>query len=306
MKMSRHIARLENKAYIFNLVRAFDNENYVINLFERDPHARLGHAVLRGLNVELDRIKATVSNEDIARIRIQYFRDGLNAILSSGNVLSTSQGDSGGMAGQVESMPIFDCLKETLTTYPNVDFGKPLHGLINAREEYLKYPQFNDIDQLQTFVANVHRPLLGLHGNIHGVEYDDVLVDKAAKAIGIAIILRAVPVHAQARVSYMPRVDERGELSTRHLLSYNEESSEVFKLVANTARANVADVREAMSALDRRDRKPLWPILLADMYLTRLGRRDDNPFDEPLMRSVQTTWHLNVQLRMLRARWLGS
>lgn len=303
--MSRHIARLENKAYIFNLVRAFDNENYVINLFERDPHARLGHAVLRGLNVELDRIKATVSNEDIARIRIQYFRDGLNAILSSRNLWSASQGDSGGMAGQVESMPIFDCLKETLTTYPNVDFGKPLHGLINAREEYLKYPEFNDIDQLQTFVANVHRPLLGLHGSIHDVEYGGVLIDKAAKAIGIAIILRAVPMHAQARVSYMPRVDERGELSTKHLLSYNEESSEVFKLVANTARANVADVREAMNALDRRDRKPLWPVLLADMYLTRLSRRDDNPFDEQLMRSVQTTWHLNVQLRMLRARWLG-
>lgn len=304
--MSRHIARLVNKEHIFKLVRAFDNENYVINLFERDPHARLGHAVLRGLNIELDRIKATVSNEDIARIRIQYFRDGLNAILTSVKVSSASDGDSGGMSEQVESMPIFDCLKETLTTYPNVDFGKRLHGLINAREEYLKYPQFNDLDQLQTFVANVHRPLLGLHGSIHGVEYDDVLIDKAAKAIGIAIILRAVPMHAQGRVSYMPRVDERGELSTRHLLSYNEESSEVFKLVANTARANVADVREAMSALDRRDRKPLWPILLADMYLTRLGRRDDNPFDEELMRSVQTTWHLNVQLRMLRARLFGS
>lgn len=302
----KHVARTENKAYVYNLIRSFDNENYLINLFERDKAIRLAHATVRALNVEFDRVRMTVSNEDLARIRLTYFRDALGTALSSETQRKVD----------IQQIPVYDCLCETIDRFDHIDFSF-LKDLVDARTAFLSYPTFDDLPSMERFVARPHKPLLAAHAQLVRLPDGESdkgdgmnglvgqLIEDAASAIGLSIILRGVPAHAQARLSYMPRNVNNTTLSTGELLSCVGPSHEVFRTVAAHARGRVSSAVEGMREIPRPMRKAFWPIHMAKMYLDRLQRAQDNPFDDNLTRFVHTTWHLNVQWRLMRANLLG-
>lgn len=301
MNEMHHVATPENVAYIFNLLRSFDNENYVANLLQPTRRVRIAHAVTRALNVEFDRVRATVSNEDLARLRLSFFRSALLSIIPSVDA-ETSPNNS--ILGS-NTTPVIDCLAQSISDFPHTNFT-PLYDLLSAREEYLSFPNFTHTSKLQKFAAAPHIPLITIHTSLLHNKPSPLptdaasAIEPAATAVGLAVLLRAVPFHAMSRLSYMPRND----LATSDLLTANSKSVPVFRSVAQTAEQHAAYASRLVAQLPRSLRPAFWPIHLATMYLARLAAAKYDPFDGRLTAGVSTTWHLAVQIRLLRARYL--
>lgn len=249
-------------------------------------------------------MRATVANEDLARLRLSFFRSSLEGLLapkpnSSEQVVSPTI--------SVPSLPVLDCLAETMTDFPHLDFT-PLFDLLNAREAFLAYPNFTTLPSLESFAAAPHKPLLTLHTNllstatpIHHAQITDA-ISQASIAVGLSILLRAVPVHAASRLSYMPRQHQR----TADFLHPTETSLPVFQTVARAADSHADSALTIVQHLSRDLRPAFWPLHLARLYLRRLATAGHNPFDGRLVTGLQTTWYIAVQMRLLRARYLGS
>lgn len=301
MNDTHHVATPENVAYIFNLLRSFDNENYVANLLQPSRQLRVAHAVLRAFNVEFDRVRATVSNEDLARLRLSFFRTALLSTIPSAD----SGSPTANPTHSSSATPVIDCLAQSISDFPHTDFT-PLLDLLSAREAFLTYPNFASSSKLLTFAAAPHIPLLTMHASVlHNnpsplpTEVSEA-VAPAAAAVGLAIILRAVPFHATSRLSYMPRAD----VKPSDLLSANDRSIPIFRAVAETAEHHAAHARRLVHQVPRSLRPAFWPVHLATMYLARLATAGHNPFDNRLNVGIRTTWHLAAQIRLLRARYL--
>lgn len=295
---------------------------------------RFAHAALRALNVEFDRVRATVSNEDLARLRLTFFRGALCDVvppLDAGKETSPSSASSSASPPESLSapssvlvrdtsrdvnvppaLPVLDCLAEAVAAFPSVDFTQT-HDLLAAREAFLQYPSFDSVPSLAVFASAPHRPLLSLHAMLlnaasfpqssSSLNAVATAVQPAATAVGLAILLRAAPVHAASRLSYMPR----GALSTSQLLSMNSASAPVFRGVAQTAiGASAQALSIVRTSLPKALRPAFWPVHLAGIYLHRLVRANYDPFDPHLVAGLRTTWHLAVQLRLLRARIFGT
>lgn len=301
MNDTHHVATPENVAFVFNLLRSFDNENYVANLLQRTRRMRIAHAVIRALNIEFDRVRATVSNEDLARLRLSFFRSALLSLIPSvddGKSLDNPTSAS-------TSTPVIDCLAQAISDFPHTDFA-PLYDLLTAREAYLSYPNFTHTEKLLKFAAAPHIPLITIHTSLLHDRSDPLppdavsAIEPAATAVGLAILLRAIPFHATSRLSYMPR----SNVATSDLLSANPKSAPVFRSVAQTAEKHAMRAGRLAAQLPRSLRPAFWPVHLATMYLARLAAAKYDPFDKRLTVGIQTTWHLAVQIRLLRARYL--
>lgn len=278
---------------------------------------RTAHATLRALNVEFDRVRSTVSNEDLARLRLSFFRTALSSVISSNS--QDGRDANRGRSHTFDSasaLPVFDCLAEAVSSFPSVDFT-PVYDLLDAREAFLSYPNFVDTSSLADFAAAPHKPLLKLHADLlHAVTLNNQpslvaspippsvteAIEPASVAIGLGILLRAVPVHANSRLTYMPR----GLLSTSNLLTTNEASRPVFQGVALTAADAASNALSLVRTLPRALRPAFWPVHLSSLYLNRLSRVNYDPFDSSLVAGLRTTWHLAVQLRLLRAKIFAS
>lgn len=293
-RLATHVATPANRAHSLALVRSFDNENYLANLLQPSSSIRNAHSALRAFNVELDRVRASVSNEDLARLRMSYFRSALAPLLSRQPVSTNLP-------------PVLDCIADTISNFPNTDFT-PLNNLINARDAHLAYPSFRTLSDLKPFAAAAHHPLLLLHAAVllhHLPDFNisdlQSPVHNAATAVGLSIVLRAIPFHAQNRLSYMPR----DSLSPSQLLSCNDHSLPVFRSVATSAREHLIAAENALLTLPYNVRPAFWPLIMARLYLDRLAKADHNPFDTRLNLNLRTTWHFALQLRLLRARLLA-
>lgn len=289
MASSRHaspyITSQHNRSYVLDLLRNFDNENYLAILLQPSKSVARCHAALRAFNVELAQIRSNVSNEDLGRIRIQYFRDSLTTILEDPH--------------STPSSPVLQCLAEAISAFPDTNFC-PLHILLDARDADLAFPNYATIDQLEQFAARTQGVLINLHTSISMQSTSpaaEAAALAAAKGVGLAIVLRGVPVHAASRLSYMPRdAAKRLNISNSELLSGSGESHALFKEVAIRAEDLLHEARCA------RMEPPLWPVDMAALYLSRLRRAGYNPFDEKLQTGLRATYPLALQWRLLGRR----
>lgn len=209
---------------------------------------------------------------------------------------------------------MLDVLAEAVSAFPPVSFA-PLHTLLDARERDLAYPSIASLAQLEAFAADTQGSLIAVHASAlsdsdsASASTADSLQQAAAaagKAVGLAVLLRAAPAHAAARLSYMPR-DLAGQMNVRQgdLLSGEGEATHLFELVAECAERHVNEARGIVGGVSREVRPAFWPLYMADIYLERLRKAEFNPFEERLQRSMKTTYSLALQMRLLKARVLG-
>ncbi|KAI0559413.1 phytoene synthase [Gracilaria domingensis] len=283
-----YVATQENLAYTLALLRNNDNENYLANLLQIRSVSR-AHAAIRAFNIELANIRSSVSNEDLGLLRLQFFRSQFADILSNPNPNPAS--------------PVLDVLAEAISSFPHVNFDL-LHTLIEAREADLSYPNFSSIPELQSFGERTQGPLIHLHALLlGGAPHVGNIAKVAGAAVGLSIILRGAPAHAASRLSYMPRnlVAQFG-VPHSELISGEGDALHVFRTVARRARRclKVAQVRS--SSMPYPVKQAFWPLLMADIYLRRLQKAGDNPFDKRLEQGLRTTYPLSLQMRLLLAR----
>lgn len=234
-------------------------------------------------------VRFSVSNEDLGRLRLQFFRAQFADILSDPNPTPGS--------------PVLDVLAESIHSFPQVNF-RLLHTLIDARETDLGYPYHSTIRDLQTFGERTQGTLIHLHALCLGAEPNVVSIARlAGAAVGLSILLRGAPSHAASRLSYMPRkLVQKHAITQSQLISGEGDAVPVYRAVANRAR-RCLQVAQARSSLLRQPvKKAFWPLIMADIYLRRLKKAGDNPFDENLAKGLRTTYPLALQMRLLFSR----
>jgi phytoene synthase len=131
-------------------------------------------------------------------------------------------------------------------------------------------------------------------------------VDEAARRVGIAWALlglsRAVPFHARAGRSYLPRALAAQEgLAPDELASGQGRTAlcRVVKIVVERAGDHLAAAR-ATTGVPREALPALWPARLADLYRSRLARAGYDPFS-PRLNAVP----LSKQFRVLSGALTG-
>lgn len=205
--------------------------------------------------------------------------------------------------------PVTETLAEAKSNFPNFDV-QCVQTLIDARERDLKYPNFSTLASLSSFAADTQAPLIQALSSILVGEKLDTYRRLAAEtsryageAIGLAVLLRGAPAHAANKQSYVPNeLVQEVKVNQRALLSGTGKAAQVFSAVADRAERALALADDAARDLPHEIRPALWGLQLPRMYLRKLRRCGNNPFDEGLQRSMRYTYPLRLQVATLARR----
>ncbi len=236
--------------------------------------------------MELVQVRDKVSNEDMGKTRMAWYRASLETIQD----------------GQLHPRaPVLDALAETC---PHL-CGR-LTSLVDARTEDLGYPNLPVMKSLLRVASNTHGLLAELHSLLLDDSVDAAVARDAGTAVGLVVLLRGAPAHAAARLSYVPRelLGKHGVLGNE-LLKGGPTSAPVYQEIAEVARSLVDNVRASASDLPSAVRPALWGVRIADIYLARLANAGYDPFNPSLRASMAATNPLRLQLALLSARFSG-
>ncbi|ESN95114.1 hypothetical protein HELRODRAFT_179707 [Helobdella robusta] len=178
----RNLSNNNNLNYCLNLVKKCDYESYLSTLLLRDRQ-RDGAFVLRALQVELSQIRDLVSDRQIGRMRLQFWKDAINNI--------------------------YELIKRH-------DLSRALFDrILRARESQIRSDiPFSNIAELERVsIATSPNTANDDDDNNHKDDdddnnHDDVILNRAVghlgKAQGIITLLRAIPHNAAKNIVYIP------------------------------------------------------------------------------------------------------
>lgn len=259
-------------------LRRHDPDRYLTALFAR-AHIRPALFALYAFNLELARVRESVQEPLLGRLRLQWWREALADVY----------------AGNPRPHPVAEALAEAKG---NLDRAC-LDRLIDARERDMDGIPPADLAALVAYADGTSGGLtMAALGLLGAAAHERALA--AGRHVGTAWALvglvRAVPFHARARRLYLPR-----EAMARHgvaegdvlALHSSAALAAVAEEVAGEARRHLAAARAVGGGLPRRLLPALLPASLADLYLGRLERAGHDPFAEPVQRAPQgRIWRL--------------
>lgn len=245
-------------AYPAEQVWRDDRDRFVTALFA-PPDRREALYALYAFHLEVAKVPELVREPMMGQIRLQWWRDSLNALLSGGAVAHPVAGPL------AEAIHRFDLPPDRL------------EHLIDAREADLTGEPPETLAAMEDYARATAATLNELALDILGVH--QAAAREAGREVGIAWgltgLLRAVPFHAAGGRLHLPR-----SLLARHRVP--EESVRgglgapglpaVAAEIAATARAHLAAARRHRREVPRAALPALLPAVLADGYLRRLRR----------------------------------
>ncbi|MCW5698830.1 MAG: squalene/phytoene synthase family protein [Rhodospirillales bacterium] len=276
-------------------LRRFDNDRFIFSLFA-PPAVRDGLHALYAFNVEVARIRETVSESLLGRIRLQWWRDTLDAIAE----------------GREPDHPIATPLATTIK-----GFGLPRHSfdrLLDTREIDMEDRSPKDMAALIDYADGVSATLASLSLRILGVGGGDGAteqepVQQTAREVAIAWVLvgllRALPFHARARRSYLPvALCRDAGLDVMELFERGPTVglNSVVQGIAAVAQQHVYAARQKRREVPKEALPQLLPATMADVYLRRLARVDYDPF-HPLVQHKGAGPLLRTAYGALRRRY---
>ena len=247
-------------------VRRLDHDRFLCALFAPEVE-REDLFALYAFNQEVARIRETVSEPLIGHMRLQWWRDAMDAIY----------------AGEAPGHPAALGLAEAVRR----------HGLARAHFDRLIEARASDLDDytppdtaaLVAYAEETSATLTALSLEVLG--QDGGAAGEAGRNVGVAWaltgLLRAVPFHAGARRLYLPAslTQEMGlDISELFRRRSSPALTAVVSKVAETARGHLAEARRPAPGVPRRALAALLPATLAEGYLKTLGRAGFDPFDE--------------------------
>jgi phytoene synthase len=275
-------------SYCGEQVQRYDNDRFLCTLFA-PPAKREALWSIYAFNLELARIRESVSQPLLGHVRLRWWMDTLDAICER----------------RPPNHPVALALGETIQRF-HVDRSH-LDRIIAGRATDLEDSAPPTIGALIEYADATSAAASAAALEILAATGDQTR--EAAREVAIAWALvglvRAVPFHARSRRIYLP-VD----LNRRAGL-------DAFELFDRGATAGLREVvaqilKEAAGYLQRaRDRRDqeiaralpiLLPATLADLYLVRLRRAGYNPFD-PSLQAPSPLRMLRVALNRCRGRY---
>jgi len=171
----------EALAEALSLLRRHDAERWRTVLFApADVQPRL--MALYAFNVEIARVRETVSEAILGQIRLQWWREALGEIVAGGNV---------------RRHPIVQAIQQA-----GIDTAA-LTKLVDARERDLDEAPFADLAALEAYAAATSGDLAGIAAKLCGLE-EMKAVHAAGTAYALAGSLRALPFFSRVRRNVLP------------------------------------------------------------------------------------------------------
>jgi phytoene synthase len=267
-------------------VRRQDHDRFLTALLA-PANARPKLIALYAFNVEIARVRETVSEAMLGQIRLQWWREAIEA-------LST---------GEVRGHEAATGLAEAFGTTGIDSAG--LISLIDARERDLEDEPFADMAALEAYGAATSSALMMLAAKALAPD-EAIAATETIKAAGIAYaltgLLRALPLHASQGRLYLP-LDWLGEHNVDPHQIFAGEMSDglgaIIEEVATEARRHLVVARSGKVA--RKILPALLPASLCDAYLDQIMAPGFNPFRDAV--EVPT---FRLQLRLLGRKWRGK
>ena len=255
-------------SYCANQVRLHDRDRYLTALFAPDSRREALFA-LYAFNLEISRIRETISERLIGEMRLQWWRDALDAIYGG---------------SKPPAHPVAEALASAIQNHGLE--RAPFERLIDARALDLDDGPPDDLPTLIGYARDTSAALVLLALGVLEAPEAGAAANGVGIAYALAGLLRAVPFHASQKRLYLPRaVCDAVDLDTGHLFEMKPDESlrAAVKPVAMEARAQLARARN--HGAPRRALAALLPAVVADAALNRLERAGFDPFDPRVARS---------------------
>lgn len=253
-------------SYIAEQVRRDDHDRYLTALLA--PAAvREDLLALYAFNAEVAKVRESVSETLIGRMKLQWWRDVIAAAYEGG--------------GAPKGNPVVTALAGIIArhTLARDDF----ETLLDTRVRDMDDEAFHTALDLEAYAEGTSAPLTALALQILGAR--DAQSRGAGRHVAIAWaltgMLRAVLFHARANHVLLPEDLLARESLTPHDVQERRNAARLARVVAEvaqTAEAHLAKAR-AHTGVPRRAVPALLPATLADRYLDGLRRRAYDVFD---------------------------
>ena len=168
--------------------RKYDSPSHTLRAFI-PRHAQPAYLAIRAFNLEIARIADTVSTSQVGALRLQFWRDNINAAF----------------AGRPPKQPVAILLSHVLDGLSGAALSSkpPLSKawflrVIDAREKYLDNAPYPDLAALESYAEHTYSTLLYLTLQalpLHSISLDH-LASHIGKASGIVAVLRGLPLLA--------------------------------------------------------------------------------------------------------------
>lgn len=267
---------------VASLVRRHDRDRYLTALFA-PPDRRAALMALYAFNHEVAKTRESVSEPLLGRVRLQWWRESLDAIYG------------GGPARQHE---VVEPLAEAVRAFglSRAHFER----LIDARELDLVAQAPASLATLEAYCEGTSARLVWLALEALGVR--DPAASDAGREVGIGYALtglvRAIPFHARQRRHMIPEdLAKEVGLDLRELFELRPSPAltRAAERLAGAARDHLAASRANRTAVPRAALPALLPARLAETYLDALARAGFDPFDRglalpPQRQSLRLAW----------------
>ena len=255
------------------LVRRHDRDRFLTALFA--PPERRGELMaLYAFNHEVAKTREVVSEAALGEIRLQWWRDGIDAIYA-GNAPRRHE--------------VLEPLAAAIRgrNLSRVHFER----LIDARRRDLGDDPPASLAALENYAEATSAGLVWLALEILGERGEPAMAAGRATGIAQALIglLRAVPLHARAKRLYLPRdlTVAAGLRVERDLFELRSSAAlrAVVREVAAAAAGHLAAAEALSAEIPRRALPALLPAVLAAADLKRLARAGYDPFAPRVVRT---------------------
>jgi len=252
-------------SYLADLVRRDDHDRYLTALMA-PSETRNDLFTLYAFNAEVAKVRESVSEVLIGRMKLQWWRDVIAALYEKGNV---PQGNPvvEGLARLVE--------KHALA---RIDFDT----LLDTREHDMGEDMFADVIDLEAYAEGTSARLTSLALQIVGAT--DPASREAGRHVGIAWaltgLLRAVLFQARANRVPLPQDLLASAALTPHDVQERKNAQRLATVIEQVAKTAQAHLDKARSfRVERRAVPVLLPATLAEAYLKGLRRRNYDVYD---------------------------
>jgi NADH dehydrogenase [ubiquinone] 1 alpha subcomplex assembly factor 6 len=269
------------------LVRRHDRDRYQTALFA--PAARREALfALYAFNYEIARVREIVTQPMLGQIRLQWWREVIDAAYAGGPVRQHEV-----------AQPLTAAIRE---------YGlarEPFDRMIDARERDLADAAPADMAALEGYAGATSAGLVRLTLAVLGAGEPEAhaAAGEVGIAYGLAGLLRAMPFHAAAGRRYIPDdVVARGGLDPADYAAQRPTPAlrAATAEIAEAARGHLATARRR--AAPRTARPALLPAVIADRFLARLARAGHDPL-APELRPPDPLQAWRLAAAMLTGRW---
>lgn len=274
-------------SYCAEQIKDFDNDRFVTALFA-DDIAREDLFALYAFNLELSKIRETVSEPLIGRMRLQFWRDAIPRVVSGDPPKHAVAGPLS-IACQRASLPELELL-----------------ALIDAREADLDDIAPANMAAVEAYAEQTSSALIALALRIVGVDpsLHTEFVRDAGIAIALVGLVRAIPYQASSgRVTLPADLCQVAGLdpTQSHQWPKNPNVSEVTLPMLVTAKRHLEAARKLSHELPKAAMPTVLPLSLSALYLKALQRYGGDP-KTLAERPIGMPRHLTLMWRSMLGR----